>query len=303
MAAVVAGEPVPPEVAAVAARWGVTLTERTHTRYSQTWFADRGGEHLVLKFGGEESRRREALVLRAYERGSPETTDPVACRVLDEVPGALLLERILLGDDIRPLAAADDDAATAVAGKVYTRMHAAVAGLPRPAELPALPALQQTFDEYWHRDDARGSDAPLPAALVRRAQAVVAELAAPTADDIVLHGDAHHQNLLRHGVGDGDDVWRVIDPHGWWGDPTFDAVVLMLNLHGSLAMSARSFADLRAQAHRRARILADTAGIDPTRLLAWTFAGGVIAELWCLADHGFVQGGPLRLAEALHADT
>lgn len=228
---------------------------------------------------------------------------PVACRLLAEAPGALLLERILLGDDIRPLAAVDDDAATTIAGGLYARMHAAVAGVARPPELPALTQLQQTFDEYWRRDDAHGDGPPLSAALVRRAQAITADLAAPTSDDIVLHGDAHHQNLLRHGVGDGEDVWRIIDPHGWWGDPTFDAVVLMLNLHGSLAMSQRSHADLRAQAHRRAAILAETAGLNPARLLAWTFVGGMIAELWCLADHGFVQGGPLRLAEALLADT
>ena len=302
MAAIIGGEHVSPEVAAVAAQWGVTLTERTHTRYSQTWFAERGDEHVVLKYGGAESRRREALVLRAYEHGSA-ADDPVACRVLAEAPGALLLERILLGDDIRTLAAVDDDAATALAGRVYARMHAAVAGVPRPPDVPALTALHETFDEYWRRDDAHGAESPLPSDLVRRAQAVAADLGAATPDDIVLHGDAHHQNLLRQGVGDGDDVWRVIDPHGWWGDPTFDAVVLMLNLHGSLAMSQRSHADLRAQAHRRAAILAETAGLDPARLLSWTFAGGVIAELWCLADHGFVQGGPLRLAESLLADT
>ncbi|MDQ1249872.1 MAG: streptomycin 6-kinase [Actinomycetota bacterium] len=316
--------PDPPEdVRRHADHWGVALLERTHTRYSQTWFGMRGEQHVVLKVGDAPARRREATALRAYTDLGPtpaEAADatgpgqaragvagaeslPVACRLLVEADGALLLERILLGDDLRPLAAVDDDAATAIAGTVYARMHAAVAEVARPAELPALTQLQQTFDEYWRRDDAHGAAPPLPAELVRRAQAIAADLAAPTADDTVLHGDAHHQNLLRHGLGDSDDTWRIIDPHGWWGDPTFDAVVLMLNLHGSLAMSQRNHDDLRAQAHRRAAILAETAGLDPARLLAWTFAGGVIAELWCLSDHGFVQGGPLRLAEALLADT
>lgn len=299
-------ETPPPEVVRQAQAWGLELIERTHTRYSHTWFAIQDGRHVVLKVGDGAARRREAAALRAYA-GGPAT--PVACRLLAEADGALLLERILLGDDLRPLAASDDDAATAAAGEVYARMHRAVAGLDRPPDLPELRDVSVAFDIYWARPDvgdgnagsvgaARGPE-PLPRRLVGRAEAMFAELAVPAADDNVLHGDAHHQNLIRDGMGTPDDVWRVIDPHGWWGDPTFDAVSLMLNLHGSLALSRRSHDDLRAQAHRRAAILAEVVGLDRERLLDWTFVAGIVAELWCLEDHGFVQGGPLRLAEAL----
>jgi streptomycin 6-kinase len=219
---------------------------------------------------------------------------------LAEAPGALLLERILLGDDIRPLAADDDDAATATAGAIYSQMHEAVAGQPRPPGLPELRGLGAALTAYWERTDATSpTSAPLPPTLVARAQSILAELTVPADTDIVLHGDAHHQNLIRHGTGDAADIWRVIDPHGWWGDPTFDAVALMLNLHGSLAMSQCSHHELRTQARRRADILAEAAGFDRARLLAWTFTGAVFAELRCLQDHGFVQGGPCKLAEAL----
>lgn len=304
----------PTEVQRIAALWGVELTERTHTRYSQTWFGRRGSEHVVVKVGGTDARRREAAALRAYahahdrpardEQSSAaalNTDPPIAAGLIAEAEGALLLERILLGDDLRPLAASDDDAATATAGSSYARMHAAVAGVPRPDDLPDLRRVADAFDVYDARDTtAPGGRNPLPADLVARARDMLDELSMPADSDIVLHGDAHHQNLLRQGFGDQRDTWRVIDPHGWWGDPTFDSVALMLNLHGSLAMSRRDSSDLVSQARRRASILADTAGVDPSRLLAWTFVGGIIAELWCLADHGFVQGGPLKLAAALH---
>ena len=125
-----------------------------------------------------------------------------------------------------------------------------------------------------------------------------AELAVPAADDNVLHGDAHHQNLIRDGMGTPDDVWRVIDPHGWWGDPTFDAVSLMLNLHGSLALSRRSHDDLRAQAHRRAAI--------PPRWWVWTgngcWTGPSSPASWPSCGVWRITAsckGPLRLAEAL----
>ena len=298
----------PPAVQDAARRWDVRLLERTHTRYSQTWFAMRGEQHVVLKVGDAPARQREATCLRAYARNgsfaptgvTPEADESPACLVLAEADGALLLERVLLGDDLRPLALHDDDAATAIAGEVYTRMHRAVAGVPRPTELPDLAAIAAAFKTYWERPDSHLSGLErLPKDLVARAESMLVELTAPSTADCVVHGDAHHQNLLRQGFGGPADTWRVIDPHGWWGDPTFDAVALMLNLHGSLDLAARPLADLRRLAHRRAAILAETAAMDSQRLLAWTLVGGVIAELWCLADHGFVQGGPLKLAQAL----
>jgi streptomycin 6-kinase len=291
-----------PEVVSAARRWDLELLERTHTNYSQTWFVRRGAEHLVLKVGGSTSRALEAICLRAYSRTEAKGTPPVACRLVAEAEGALLVERILLGDDLRPVAAVDDDAATAAAGAVYARMQVAVADLSRPPPVPALAEIRNHFDRYWQRvDSADPARERLPGDLVRRAADTLAELAAPAPTDILLHGDAHHQNLLRHGYGGSGDHWRVIDPRGWWGDRTFEAVPLMLDLHASLRVQATAADELRRRARRRASILAEAAGLDPQRLLAWTFVGAVGAELRCLHDHGFVQGGPLHLARALLA--
>ncbi len=174
-----------PEVTAAARRWGLELLERTHSGYSQTWFVRRGQQHLVLKVGGATSRALEATCLRGYAGKESADTPPVACRLVAQTEGALLLERILLGDDLRPVAAADDDLATAIAGAVYARMHAAVAHLPRPAQVPALAEIRWPFDEYWQRED---SSAPtrerLPGDLVRRAADMLSELSTPTPNDI-----------------------------------------------------------------------------------------------------------------------
>jgi streptomycin 6-kinase len=276
-----------------ARQWGLELVERCSGPYHEVWYAVRGGEHVVLKLGGDESRRQEAAALRAYEQGGAERPSP-ACRLLAEGPGALLLERILLGDDLRPLAAADDDAATALAAGVLDRLHAAArrfaASIGRPEGSPALAAVAAAFDSYR----ASGSDR-IPPDLVDRAERIARELSAPTAEDLLLHGDLHHQNLLRHGTGGPGDVWRAIDPRGWWGDAAFDTAAFMVNPHeGGLVRDHPE-----RQAHRRAAILSEVTGLDRDRILAWALAGAVIAELWCLEDHGFAQGGPLRLARAL----
>jgi streptomycin 6-kinase len=276
-----------------ARRWGLALVERCTGPYHEVWYALRGDEHVVLKLGGDDSRRQEAAALRAYEAGCAGPASP-ACRLLAEAPGALLLERILLGDDLRPMAAADDDAATALAAGLLARLHAAArrsaAETGRTEGSPALGAVAEAFDRY--RD--AGADR-IPPDLLDRAEQTTRALSAPGPDDLLLHGDLHHQNVLRHGVGGEADVWRAIDPRGWWGDPAFDTAAFMVNPHeGGLVRDHPE-----RQARRRAAILAETTGLDRERILDWALAGAVIAELWCLADHGFVQGGPLRLARAL----
>jgi streptomycin 6-kinase len=277
---------------AAARRWGLDLVERCSGPYHEVWFARRGDEHVVLKLGGDESRRQEAACLLAYEHGSDGPSP--ACRLLAQAPGALLLERVLWGDDLRPAAADDDDAATALAAGLLARLHAAArrsaAEAGRPVGSPALEAVAGAFDRY------RGSGADrIPPALLDRAERLTRELAAPGPGDLLLHGDLHHQNVLRDGRGTADDVWRAIDPRGWWGDPAFDTAAFLVNPHeGGLVRDHPE-----RQARRRAAIIAEAAGLDRERILAWALAGAVIAELWCLEDHGLVQGGPLRLAAAL----
>ncbi|MFM2438278.1 MAG: hypothetical protein RLZ55_1097 [Actinomycetota bacterium] len=262
--------------------------------------------HLVLKVGERSARLREAAALSTYEHGAGPGRPP-ACRVLrlaadvGEGSAALLLERVLLGDDLRPLARTDDDAATQVMTEIVRDLHRAARATgpsggpagPGDGPLPRLPHLATllgTFDDY-----AAAGEQPLPRSLVLQARGLATELTAASTGDIVLHGDLHHANVLRSGIGDGADRWRAIDPHGWVGDPAFDTAAFLLNPQDVVERHG----DPAGLALRRASILAEGTGIEADRILAWALVGGVVSELWCWADHGFVAGGALRLAEAL----
>ncbi len=300
-------------IAQIAVGWGLTLGERAGSRYSDTWFARRGHEHVVLKVGDPAARRREAAALHSYSAGAPGGGfESPACRVLDHDAerGALLLERVLLGDDLRPLSRIDDDRGTRIAASLMRQLQDAAevssaaypgsvpAGPAQPspgdvggADLPHLSTLLATFGRYWG-----GAERPLPSGLVQAAECLAAELTAPSAGDCCLHGDLNHGNILRSGVGDAADRWRAIDPHGWVGDPVFDAAAFLLNPTDVLADHPTPARLVR----RRARILAESTGWDNERLLAWAFVGAVVSELWCWEDHGLIAGGPLRLATQLH---
>ena len=94
----------------------------------------------------------------------------------------------------------------------------------------------------------------------------------------------------------------MIDPHGWVGDPAFEAAALLANPRGLVeggdarGMDGR---ELAVKARRRAEVYAEATGYDVDRLRAWGFVGCVIAELWMIESHDLVHGAPLAVAEAL----
>lgn len=301
-----AAEP-PAEVRRLAASWGLTDLQAADARYSSVWFARQGHGHVVLKVGTSAARSREAAALAGYRAAGSRAVPVLLAH--DPESGALLIERVLLGADLRPVALRDDDSATAVAGELMRRLG--TAALPRPAGLPDLLELSETLDVARHR--ATRGDRRIPMRLIDAASSLLADLCLPAsppsdakpsdanpsaAKPGVVHGDLHHGNILRRGFAPLDSVageWVAIDPHGWWGDRTADVAMFLLNPGDVLA----AHRDPAVLARRRGQILADTAGFALQRVLSWAVVGAVVSESWLIEDHGFVAGAPLRLAEGL----
>jgi streptomycin 6-kinase len=61
-----------------------------------------------------------------------------------------------------------------------------------------------------------------PWRLVELAEALFAELLASTQQEMLLHGDLHHTNILTAGR----QPWLAIDPKGVIGEPAYEASVL-----------------------------------------------------------------------------
>ncbi|PWS36375.1 aminoglycoside/hydroxyurea antibiotic resistance kinase [Falsiroseomonas bella] len=183
-----------------------------------------------------------------------------AARLLreDAAEGALLLARATPGTPLLDLARQDDDAATRIAAGL-------VAALPCPPPDGAL------FAEAagWGRALAAGAGV-LATAMLDRAAGLLRDLAADAPPLALLHGDLHHRNILREG-----DGWVAVDPKGLLGEPAAEAACLLRNPADPA---------LLARAPRRAAIIAEVAGLDPRRVLAWGYAGAVIAACWAVED-------------------
>lgn len=271
-----------PDQRARMTEWGIDSIEQVDD-HPFAWWARQGREYVVVKAGDPQERQREAQALRSFGSG--------ATRVVahDELLGLLVTARVLPGDDIRPLARVDDDAATREIARVAAGLHRDQG---TGDDLPELRAIGSAFD--------RGSDPRLPARTVTAARSTLVDLLADEVDSVVLHGDLQHLNVLNAG-----DGWRAIDPHGWIGDPAFEVAALLANPRGLVeggdarGMDGR---ELASRARRRAAIYAEVTGYDVDRLVAWGFVGCVIAELWMIESHDLVHGAPLAVAEALGVD-
>lgn len=257
--------------------WGITGLAPVDD-HPFAWWAMRAGEHVVVKAGDAGERAREAAALRAFGSGAAE--------VIAHDAGLLVTRRLLPGDDIRPLARRDDDEATRCIARVAASLHR---GQREEPSLPSLGGIAAAFDSP--------PDPRLPGPVVDAAQWTLAGLLADSADPVILHGDLQHLNVLHSG-----DDWVAIDPHGWVGDPAFEAAALLASPRGLVeggdarGMDGR---ELAARSRRRAEVYAEATGYDLARIRAWGLVGCVIAEVRMIESHDLVHGAPLAVAEAL----
>ncbi|MBS1728555.1 MAG: hypothetical protein JST51_17700 [Armatimonadetes bacterium] len=90
---------------------------------------------------------------------------------------------------------------------------------------------------------------------------LVVHLLETTEREVPLHGDLHHENILRHG-----DGWMVIDAKGLVGDPAIEAAAFVCNPIADLAeRTANQFLE-------RVYETANALDVDPFRVWGWSLA-------------------------------
>jgi streptomycin 6-kinase len=222
--------------AEVAAVWGVELgPPYTLSRYS---FVAPAGADAVVKVTWDEDTEsdHEADALELWAGDG-------AVRLLRRDPSrrALLAERADPGTDISGL---PDDDATAIAVELGQRLW-------RPAGAP-FRWIGDHVPGWLDNAEAEG------AALIPLARELYARLS--PGREILIHGDFHHHNILRHG-----DRYVAIDTKAMLGEPEFDVPSFLWNPLDSVMTAERT-------ERRIAAFVA--AGLDEARIRAWTVVRG-----------------------------
>lgn len=209
-----------------------------------------------------------------------------AARIFEHDGDAILLQRATGMRSLAAMARSGDDADAAgmrILCAAAGRLHG-IAG-----EWPAgLTPLTVWFRELLNGPTAAGLVTADP--FLDRARVIARELLSAQIEQVVLHGDLHHENVLDFAGGESGDEWRAIDPKALVGDRAFDYANLLCNPDAASALAP-------GRLDRRVRVITETAGIERERMLRWSIAWSALSSLWRIHD-GADPGHTLEVGRA-----
>jgi streptomycin 6-kinase len=236
---------LPATIHLLAERWSLVL-EAPFENASAAWVAPAkltDGTAAVLKLAMPHVEGDHEIDGLQFWQGSP------TVRVLQADRGlaAMLLERCEPGEGLWKRPKSEQDTVLAGILKGLGRMP------PEPHPFRHL----STMLAVW-RNRALAHKAEWPdERLVNEGLRLFTELSESTADQTLLATDLHAGNVLHAQR----EPWLVIDPRPYIGDPAYDATQHLINR-----------AKVGADPCGTIRRFAELAGLDPERVLLWTFA-------------------------------
>ena len=109
------------------------------------------------------------------------------------------------------------------------------------------------------------------------------------AEDVTLHGDMHHENILQHGAG-----WVIIDPKGVIGNPAAECAAFLRNP----ARLLDSGIDIVALTIRRIDLLSSVLAIPAATIAGWNYGLMVLSAWWCYEDEQHIPARVLTYVDA-----
>ncbi len=126
--------------------------------------------------------------------------------------------------------------------------------------------------------------------MLSKAESWFCDLTTDRTQDVILHGDLHHDNVLSSNA-----TWKVIDPHGYIGDPTFEAGAMIYN-PGDCFPKDRPISQI---VERRLKILAEELPFDAKRIKAWAYCRTILSLAWNFEDNGTLPEFEIEIASTI----
>lgn len=232
-------------------------------------------ETAVIKMAPKEGSHITAEIqwLKCFEKCVPKIYE------FDEAMNAFLMEHLTPGQTLKNLVVSgDDDGATKIICQIIRELHAK-----KHTSMPFkhLSELPYTLSLLKGQFDAR---------LLSKAESLFHDLTCDRTGDDVLHGDLHHDNILSSHTG-----WKAIDPHGYVGDPAFEAGPMIYNPLDCFPKD-RPLAQI---IERRLHIMANELPYDAQRIKAWAFCMTVLSMSWTVEGHGKIDQHQTEVASAI----
>ena len=269
-------------IAEVAGRWSLTV-EPHFKNLSYNYVAPvrrTDGEAAVLKLCvPDHDFLCEAEALSIFNGSAC-----VRLLKLDREAGAALLERVEPGVEVHVLE--DDIAETGAVAAVMRELQRPYSGI-----FP-FPYATEWINNALDPDAIPNLKAKNP--WIERALSRLTEIASGPAENVLLHGDLHHDNVLSSRR----EPWLAIDPKGVIGDPAWEIAPFLFN-----RLERYPSVDWPSIIRRRAGQMADELSLDRERVYAWSAVRAIQSAWWSLRDEpgnsGPVYEGSIVCAQAL----
>lgn len=258
---------LPDLIRETAGNWSLTI-EKPFPKLSYHWVApcvsSESGERAVLKIGFNEPdsiTSSEAKMLRFFDGNGA-----VKLLRFDENRCALLLERLLPGEDLIKICQENDEQATTIAINVMEKIWKA------PFQSNEFPSL-----EKWTASFRRAGKTDFSQQHFQKAQKFFDELI-NSSEQRLLHGDLHHQNVLSATR----EPYLAIDPKGIVGDIGFEIAVFLNNPRGWILSHPKR----REILEKRIEQFSCAFEIEPPELRKWAYAEAVLSAWWTFESDG-----------------
>lgn len=235
------------------------VTSFTNLTYNYVFKAQYHGKHVVVKLSlDEESLSREYHALEAFSGHG-------ALKVLEKERALLILERAIPGDSLKSMWPQHEHEAIHVAVDLIQKLHCAPTT--KPSAFPSI--------HDWLKSIDKNLDA-IPSEYLEKARSLKKYLLATTEEPKLLHGDFHHDNILRH-----NGQWIAIDPKGVIGDPTVDLCCFIRNPVQDLLTQPDCDGIIDNRIHTFSTILQ----LPKDRITQWCFVESILSWVWNIEDN------------------
>jgi streptomycin 6-kinase len=264
----------------ISRRWSLTIRpafENLSYNYISPAVGEDGTE-FILKIGvPNKELTTEIKALRLIDGSG-------AVQLLQADPGmgAMLLEALRPGKTLFDLE--EDELATSIAAQVMSKLWRSV---PEEHIFPKISDWAKGFQRMRSRFDGRTG--PFQKSLVEAAENIYDELLGSASEDVLLHGDLHHWNILSAER----EPWLAIDPKGVIGERAYEVGAWLRNPFPHILR----FEDPQAIIVRRVRQFNKALGFNEERLLGWGLAQAVLAGWWSFEEHDDQWQSWIELAE------
>jgi streptomycin 6-kinase len=246
--------------------WKIVVQDTLETPSSFLVFGTCDQHPVVLKVIREPNDEWHCgEVLRAFNgKGT--------VRVLQNIEGAVLLERLSPGTSLAAMALSGrDEEATAIIAEVIDRMSPSTHSQTSFATV-----------EDWGKGFQRyliSGDEQVDRELVEQGQDIYTELCRSQQAIRLLHGDLQHYNILF----DARRGWVAIDPKGVVGELEYELGASLRNPDDASQFAVAQVVE------RRLKIYEKRLKLNFKRALAWGFAQAVLSAIWTVEDGAEVE--------------